>query len=301
MPRDFYTFLIIPKKKSSTKKVTVSGRLLKGVCIVLAAVLLLSIYVYYDYISIKREKVELARLRQQTTEQRARIEALAEKVNRYAATMDEFKQLDKQIRVLANLDDGTNGGQIPGIGGSVSLERRIATRMEDDQKTLIANIDKNMNHLTEDADNQRQSFSELLKFLAERKSVNEATPSIWPVRGWVTSEFGNRTSPFGTGREFHRGLDIASRMGNDVVAPAGGIVLEAAYDCEMGYMVRIDHGYSMITWYGHLIKSNLKTGDMVKRGDVIGYVGNSGRSTGPHLHYAVFLNGVPVNPRKFLN
>jgi murein DD-endopeptidase MepM/ murein hydrolase activator NlpD len=301
MSKDFYTFLIIPKKKNSVKKVTISGTLMKGISVSLLCLLLLAVYTHYDYINIKREKVELSRLRQQAKEQRTQIEALAEKVNNYAATMDEFKQLDKQVRVLANVYDKTDKGQIPGIGGSISSDRRVASRMEDDQKTLIASIDKNMDRLTEDANNQRQSYSNLLKFLKERKSIREATPSIWPVRGWVTSEFGNRTSPFGTSQEFHKGLDIASRMGNQVLAPADGMVVESTYDCEMGHMVRIDHGYSMVTWYGHLMKAAVKEGSLIKRGDVIGYIGNSGRSTGPHLHYSVFLSGVPVNPRKYLN
>jgi murein DD-endopeptidase MepM/ murein hydrolase activator NlpD len=301
MPKDFYTFLIIPKRKSSAKKLTISSSLLKGISIFGMLIVFFSMYIYSDYITIKREKDELANLRQQTAEQRTKIEALAEKVNLYAATMDEFKQFDKQIRVLASFDGKINKSHIPGIGGSTSVERRMISRMEDDQKTLIASINKNIDHLTEDAINQRQSYHELLSFLQERKSIREATPSIWPARGWMTSEFGTRMSPFGTSQEFHRGLDIASKIGNKVLAPAAGIVLESSYDCELGHMVRIDHGYSMVTLYGHLTKSNVKEGNLVKRGDVIGYVGNTGRSTGPHLHYGVFLSGVPVNPKKYLN
>jgi len=301
MSKDFYTFLVIPKKKSAVKKMTISGGLLKGISVFSLCFLLLALYAFYDYMHIKREKMELSRLRQQAKEQRVKIEALAEKVNGYAATMDEFKQIDKQVRMLANVEDKTSRSLMPGVGGSVSLDRKVASRMEDDQKTLIANIDKNIDRLVEDASNQRQSYSNLLAFLKERKSIREATPSIWPVKGWVTSEFGNRTSPFGSSQEFHKGLDIASRMGNAVVAPAGGMVVESTYDCEMGHMVRIDHGYSMVTLYGHMVRVAVKEGSLVKRGDVIGYVGNSGRSTGPHLHYSIFLSGLPVNPRKYLN
>jgi murein DD-endopeptidase MepM/ murein hydrolase activator NlpD len=301
MSKDFYTFLIIPKKKSSTKRLTISSALLRGISIFSLFLLFFIAYTYYDYIHIKREKTELTGLRKQTKEQRAQIEALAEKVNRYAATMDEFRQLDKQVRLLANVEDKNDKGQIPGIGGSISSDRRVASRMEDDQKTLIVNIDRNMNHLADDANSQRQSYNDLIKFLQERKSIRAATPSIWPAMGWVTSEFGNRVSPFGSAREFHRGLDIATKIGNKVLAPADGMVVEATYDCEMGHMVRVDHGYSVITWYGHLQKTIVQEGTLVKRGDVLGYVGNSGRSTGPHLHYAVFLNGVPMNPRKYLN
>jgi murein DD-endopeptidase MepM/ murein hydrolase activator NlpD len=301
MPKDTYTFLIIPKKKSSAKKMTVSGAFLKGVAICSAVMILFSMYMYYDYISIKREKVELSHLRQQTKEQKVQIDALTEKVNYFAVTMDELRQIDKQVRVLANVEDKREKGQIPGIGGSLSSENRDAAWMEADQKRLLAHIDKNMDQLTEDANEQKRSYNDLLKFLKEQKSIREATPSIWPVTGWVTSDFGNRTSPFGRTSEFHKGIDIATRMGNKIVAPADGIVVEAAYDREMGHMIRINHGHGMITWYGHLMRNAVKEGELVRKGAVIGYVGNSGRSTGSHLHYSVFLNSVPVNPRRYLN
>jgi len=301
MSKDFYTFLIIPKRKSSAKKITISSALLKGVSLCIAVFILFSMFAYYDYIGIKREKVELARLRQQTKEQKTQIDVLAEKVNHFAVKMDEFRQLDQQVRILANVEDKRNKGQIPGIGGSLSSENRVASRMETDQKRLIASIDRSMDNLTEDAKDQTLSYNDLLKFLKEQKSIREAMPSIWPVTGWVTSEFGNRSSPFGRAREFHKGIDIATRMGNKIVAPADGIVVEAAYDREMGHMIRINHGHGIITWYGHLMRNVVKEGMLVRKGVVIGYVGNSGRSTGSHLHYSVFLNGVPVNPRKYLN
>lgn len=301
MPKDFYTFLIIPKKKSSAKKITISSTLLKGLSLCLMVLVLFAMYTSYDYIKIKREKAEMSRLRQQTKEQKVQIEGLVDKVNNIAVNMDELRQLDKQIRVLANMEDKRSAGQILGIGGSPGSENRIASRMEADQKMLMANIDKNTDQLTEDATEQRRSYHELLRFLKEQKSMRDAMPSVWPVKGWVTSEFGSRTSPMGSAREFHKGIDIATKMGVPITAPADGIAAEVAYDREMGHMIRINHGHGMVTWYGHLMKSAAKEGSFVKKGTVIGYIGNSGRSTGSHLHYSVFLNGVPVNPRKYLN
>jgi len=117
----------------------------------------------------------------------------------------------------------------------------------------------------------------------------------------VTSEFGWRTSPFGGDREFHKAIDIATRFGKPIQAPADGIVAEAVFQHDVGQMIRIDHGHGISTFYGHLSKAVVRVGATVRKGDRIGYVGNSGRSTGSHLHYAVMLNGVPVNPRKYLN
>ena len=148
---------------------------------------------------------------------------------------------------------------------------------------------------------KRKVFNELLKYLKEQRSIIAATPSIWPVQGWVTSEFGYRTSPLGSGKEFHRGIDIAASVGVQITATADGIVTEVFHDREMGHTIKIDHGHGMSTWYGHLLKNVLSQGKVIKKGQLIGYVGNTGRSTGSHLHYTVLLNGVPVNPRRYLN
>jgi murein DD-endopeptidase MepM/ murein hydrolase activator NlpD len=301
MPRNFYTFLIIPKRKSSTKKITLSNKVLKGIAFCIVAVTLASMYTYYDYIRMKRDKIELESLRRQTREQKVQIEGLVEKVNNFSMRMEELSQLDKNIRSMANVEDKRYKGQILGAGGSINDETRVNSHDETDQRLVIAKIDQNVEQLSKDAVEQKSSFNELLRFLKKQKSILAATPSIWPVQGWVTSEFGYRSSPFSGAKEFHKGLDIATRIGVDVVASADGLVSEAAYDRDLGHMVKINHGYGMTSWYGHLLKSAVKQGNMVKRGDLIGYVGNSGRSTGSHLHYSVTLNGIPINPRKYLN
>ena len=301
MPNNFYTFLIIPKKKSSVKKFTLSSKLLKGVALCTIIITLSFLYTYYDYLKIKRDTIELDHLRTQTKEQKVQIEGLVEKVNNFAMKMEELNQLDKNVRMMANIEDNRYKGQILGRGGSINEETRIRSGGETEQRMIVAKIHQNVDQLTKDATDQKNSFNHLLMFLKEQKSIVSATPSIWPVQGWVTSEFGYRASPFSGVREFHKGLDIAARVGVQIVAPADGIVTEVSYDREMGNMVKIDHGHGMTTWYGHLSKSDLMQGSTVKRGGLIGYIGNSGRSTGSHLHFSVLLNGVPVNPRKYLN
>ena len=301
MPNNFYTFLIIPKKKGSAKKITISSKLLKGIVYCIIIISLSFRYTYYDYIKIKRDKSELDRFKRLTKEQNLQIEGLVEKVNNFAIKMEELNQLDKNVRVMAHLEDNRYKGQMLGIGGSISEETRIKSSVDTDQKMVIAKIQQNIDQMTKDATEQKNSFHELLKFLKEQKSIIAATPSIWPVQGWVTSEFGYRASPLGGAKEFHKGIDIAARVGLQIVAPADGMVTEIAYDRDVGHMIIIDHGHGVTTWYGHLLRSAIRQGSMVKRGELIGYVGNTGRSTGSHLHYTVLLNGVPVNPRKYLN
>jgi len=126
-------------------------------------------------------------------------------------------------------------------------------------------------------------------------------PSIWAHVGKINNEFGFRRNPFG-GRtyEFHPGMDIAGDRGDLVVAPAGGTVIKAGYSGGYGNMVEIDHGYGLTSRYGHLSHIDVEVGDTVTRGQLLGLVGSTGRSTGPHLHYEIRLNDRPINPRHFL-
>ena len=133
-----------------------------------------------------------------------------------------------------------------------------------------------------------------------RRSLADATPSIWPVAGWLTSAFGNRRDPFTGGSDFHPGLDISANRGDQVLSPATGTVYMAAWNGSYGNMVAIDHGYGIVTKYGHLSRFAVMNGQQVNRGDVIGFVGSTGRSTSPHLHYEIWVNGKLTNPMKLL-
>lgn len=134
-----------------------------------------------------------------------------------------------------------------------------------------------------------------------RRSLADATPSIWPVAGWLTSSFGNRRDPFTGGGDFHPGLDISASTGDQVLSPATGIVSMAGWNGSYGNMVVIDHGYGIVTKYGHLSRFAVMNGQQVSRGDVIGFVGSTGRSTSSHLHYEVWANGKLTNPMKLLS
>jgi murein DD-endopeptidase MepM/ murein hydrolase activator NlpD len=149
-------------------------------------------------------------------------------------------------------------------------------------------------------DAEERSLSELRAYLDDRTSVLRAAPSVWPVRGWVTSHFGWRDSPHGGGKKRHVGLDISAPIGTPIVAAADGHVIFAAYNKAYGNVIVIDHGYGLTSKYAHCSKFIAQPGDRVKREELIARVGNTGRSTGPHLHFEVREDGVPTNPLKFL-
>lgn len=133
-----------------------------------------------------------------------------------------------------------------------------------------------------------------------RHALASATPSIWPVAGWLSSRFGRRTDPFSEDPAFHPGLDISADKGQPVLATGDATVLSAGPNGAYGNMVVLDHGFGITTRYGHLSRFAVESGQEVKRGDVIGYVGSTGRSTGSHLHYEIWMNGRLTNPMTLL-
>jgi murein DD-endopeptidase MepM/ murein hydrolase activator NlpD len=133
-----------------------------------------------------------------------------------------------------------------------------------------------------------------------RNALAEATPSIWPAHGWLSSGMGSRRDPVTGGPDFHPGLDIAGEKGQPVYATAAGRVTEAGYNGAYGNLIVVEHGFGLETKYGHLSRFNVKPGQQVKRGDIIGQVGSTGRATGNHLHYEVRANGRLLNPLQLL-
>ncbi len=201
---------------------------------------------------------------------------------------------------MVNFENAEGDSYSVGIGGSdpalLDPKRNLTVVSPD----LIRSMHKNLGDLNSEMELNKRDKIELFKFLDEQKTVLASTPSMWPTRGWTSSRFGYRASPFTGKREFHKGIDISARMGSPVVATADGIVAFSGLDRGYGRTIVLKHGYGLKTRYAHLKKILVKKGQFVKRGEIVGLVGNSGRSTGPHLHYEVHLNGVPVNPMKYI-
>jgi len=165
-----------------------------------------------------------------------------------------------------------------------------------------------------DAENQLNSLDRLRGLLgsiddqltlvrrgvAYREALASATPVIWPADGWISAVYGYRTDPFTGERTFHPAVDISTRRGQPVYATAAGRVFSAGRNGNYGNLIEIDHGFGLITRYGHLSAFETDLGDTVQRGDVIGYVGATGRATGHHVHYEIWSNGRTLNPAKLL-
>jgi murein DD-endopeptidase MepM/ murein hydrolase activator NlpD len=153
-------------------------------------------------------------------------------------------------------------------------------------RTLLESLESRLNIVSRNVD--------------RRNALAAATPSIWPARGWLSSTMGHRADPFTGDDDFHAGLDIAGERGQPVFATAAGTVAHVGFQGGYGNLIVLEHGFGLQTRYGHLLNYSVKPGARVKRGDVIGHVGNTGRSTGYHLHYEVLANGKLLNPLQLL-
>jgi len=298
--RDHYTVLIVPQKKSMVRKISASSNVLRLMAVVGVIAAICFLYIFYEFLTAKKEIYELYELRKLSVAQQEQIHNMASKIGYFEQKLESLKEYEKKIRSMADMDGVKKGEResYRGVGGPIPDQERSTG--SGSETAAIGQMNKSLDQLIYEASQQEKNFQEIIAFLEKRRSILARTPSIWPVEGWVTSGFGVRKSPFSFRKEFHSAIDIAARSGKEVVAPADGIVSEVERRSDMGNMVTLDHGNGITTSYAHLLKSQVHKGKNVRRGEVIGFIGSTGRSTGPHLHYSVHLNGVPVNPRKYL-
>lgn len=289
MPSRRFTIMIIPEGSHRVRRFAVKRSLVKMALAasVIGALGLTALVV--DYLRTNLDRGELQRLQVENTMQREELHRLVVKLEDLRKEMVVLSQNDAKVRVMAKLA-APKGDSLVGIGGPV----------EDDLSKSFSDIQRRIDEVRRQIDLRRESQEEIKGVLNDQRSLLAAKPAGWPVKGWLTSNFGMRRDPFNGRRKMHEGLDIAARTGTAVTATADGIVSSVRTEPGYGKMVVIDHGYGYRTYYGHNSKNFVKVGQRVRRGDRIAAVGNTGRSTGSHVHYEIRLNGVPVNPRKYL-
>ncbi|MFH1491122.1 MAG: M23 family metallopeptidase [Pseudomonadota bacterium] len=253
-----------------------------------------------DYQAIKKEIPRLGRLQKENRQQKAQLATLAQRIDQISRRLIDLKKFDNKLKVMVNLEPNDDSTQFLGIGGSDPAILNPDYAIEKAHKKLVRLMHRSVENLNAEITVQTTEKAELISFLETQKSLLAHTPSVWPTRGWISSGFGYRVSPFTNQKEFHRGLDISTRSSTPIIAPSDGIVTSAGVDYGYGNILSVSHGHGLITKYAHMAKILVKKGQSVKRGSVIGLVGMTGRTTGPHLHYEVHLNGVPVDPLRYV-
>ncbi len=251
-----------------------------------------------DYLQKKSRAAQADRLEEELAQYQLEFRKVASELAEMEDRMVRLQIMDARIRKLAHLD---SGNKILGLGGpeEFSLRKRMRGLRENTQR-LIMEVKRDLLRVRRAAWEQEESFHVLEEFLKSREALLVHTPLGYPVRGWITSPYGYRRDPFTGRREFHEGVDIAAPIGAPIRAPADGVVVFVGRKPGYGKMVILDHGYGYSTAYGHCSKILVRIGQKVKRGQIIAKVGNTGRSTAPHLHYEVRVGKVAVNPYYYL-
>ncbi len=220
----------------------------------------------------------------------AELEFLREDINR-------IRQFDNQIKVLVGSKSTAEESNIGGIEtDDFKIDMLPLHRQELASRKILSYI----RDLKKDSQLEEIAQQDLIVYMNESAQKLASIPSIVPSQGFITSRFGYRMSPFTGTKRMHKGLDIAAATGTKIVAPADGKIVFADRDGAYGLCVEVDHGNGIKTRYAHMSKISAKSGSMIKRGELIGLVGNTGRSTGAHLHYEVMVNGVHTDPLAYI-
>ena len=230
--------------------------------------------------------------------QNAQIVSMASKLQALQEDVRRIQQFDAKLRIMMNLDrDPAPTSTADSEQISVAGQNFVPLHRQD----LLA---KRMHSIAEDLSDaihmEEIRQQKIILALRDNREFMVMTPSIWPAEGHLSSGFGYRISPFTGQPKLHAGLDIANRVGTPIIAPARGTVTFAGWQGAYGNYITINHGNGISTHYAHMQRLVVKEGQVVNRGDLIGYIGNTGRSTGPHLHYEVRVGGVPVNPLRYI-
>jgi murein DD-endopeptidase MepM/ murein hydrolase activator NlpD len=283
----YSTIIFIPHARAKFRKLKVSHRLLFSVASILTSSLCLSTFFSVQYFTSLSQTHELSKLRHENKDLQTANEQFGKSVESLRGQLRTVEDRTRKLAIYAgisSLDDSAQGG----VGGLRPTELGDNPYRDDVDKMAFRS-----RRLEGD-------LSVLEQKLVAQSQLLASTPSIAPVRGILTDGFGGRSDPF-TGEDgTHNAIDISSAVGQPVRAPADGIVVKAEWANGYGNVIYISHGYGYSTRYGHLSAYAAKPGQHVKRGDIIAYVGSTGRSTGPHLHYEVRLNNNPVNPLEYI-
>ncbi|MEO0336635.1 MAG: M23 family metallopeptidase [Pseudomonadota bacterium] len=332
MDKKTYTFMISTNRRGETHSFTVNSAWLKTILFLSLLLSVLIGAAAVDYVGLLLQAGENKRLQAENATLKRQFQVVESQLESLETGLERVKNFSKKLRLITNIDDenrslklsvnkGEDFDELTGTDSGSFLSKDMAQKdrspsaaflqkdnlfmnappldtkrgelgieIRRDYATLSIKIDR----AVKQAQLREQGILELYESLSERQSLLAATPSIKPARGWFTSRFGYRIDPFTAKPVMHAGLDIAAPPGTPVYAPADGVVSFVGYESGYGKLVSVDHGYGVVTRFAHNSRILVEKGQKVSRREVISTVGNTGRSSGPHLHYEVRVHGVPV-------
>lgn len=289
-----YHIIIFKEGRSGSRNLRMRGWFGFTAGLLILALIACNVWLWRAWLQARHLDQNLNNAQRVIEEQRRQIVNLAGRITGVSQDLQRVQRFDSKLRMMMNMEK--DPAEVGGAPGDFSRAYLPLHR----QELAARKMQDFLSRLSESVRLEEVRQQDLLRALRENRDALASMPSIWPVVGFISSSFGGRSSPFGGGGQFHKGLDISNRMGTPVLAPAQGAVILAARDGAYGNSVEINHGGGIVTKYGHMQRWAVQPGQWVKRGEIIGYIGMSGRTTGPHLHYEVRLNGVPVNPMRYI-
>lgn len=314
----FVTLMVIPERTRQVHKVVVPFFMVKFGLILFSLSFVFLLIMGIDYIQVLGRIAENKRLKGENFRLRQEMQLIRNKVESMEATVERVRNYAKKLQIITGQGDKAEGGDLgPGAldeGERIPASKRerhsfleeppTASRADDLEDRLFRPtgvLDERVQSLATSSQSTEVDLSKLYVYLMAQSAIIAATPSLLPIAGWITSPYGYRRHPLDGSFRLHSGVDIAADPGTPVRAPAPGLVTFAGYREGYGKVVVINHGYNINTIFAHLSKTFVNSGDKLKRGETIAEVGNTGHSTGPHLHYEIRKNGVPVNPHAFMS
>lgn len=292
MSDEYYTLILIPDARSASRKFRVPVPLVRWTLGILTAAALATagILVHYTWLSWQMAELETVRL------ENAALHAQAQDYNlnlgRFESRIALLQRTVTKLGVVSGVEQilPADPSVAAGQGGATWTE---TTPPSHDPELAVQSLTRRLSDLT-------ARSSRIESFYTDQTELLSSTPSIWPVRGYLSSGYGRRSDPFTGQAGHHPGIDISAPPGTEIKAPADGVVVSVGRKGAYGKAIVIDHGFDVVTRYGHMQEYNVRPGQRVRRGDVIGFVGNTGRSNAPHLHYEVWVRDKLQNPIHYI-
>lgn len=331
MDKKKVTLFIVSNQTGKTRKLVFSAAWAKALSFISAILIVVFAAGLVDYFGLLLQVMENKRLKAENAQLEKQFQVVESKVSALENSLERVKTFTTKLKLITNVDADDRitkltMGPKPAANQPVEEYEPMDQRQDaeamagqdpmfankkplDDQSGELANEEADRDYASlvvriekavKETQLKEQSVIDLWESLSERQSLMNSTPNIKPAKGWLTSRFGYRISPFSGKTALHAGLDIAAAPGSPVYAPADGVVVFASYDESYGKLITIDYGFGVTTRFGHLSQIYVQAGQRVTKWDVVGAVGNTGRSTGPHLHYEVRINGTAVDPINYI-
>ncbi len=314
MANRYYTVMIVPERSSQVRRLKIAKRWIGYALLGVAGLFSIASLLFIHYLYVVQETSENRRLKEDNIQLRAQLQLIRDRVDTVSDTLERIERFSVKLKAITQLSDSERSlaigplqaGEQINEGPSAKHQVQFAAGESDredeplDSDLSAALLTARLDDQASDARKKEEDIRELQEYFEDQKTLLATTPSIWPARGWVTSKFGVRHDPMVEKNAMHKGLDVAGPVGTLVSSPSDGYVIYAAFRGGYGNTVVLDHGFGVQTHFAHLSDFKVKAGDKVSRGQPIGNMGNTGRSTGPHLHYEVRIHGIPQNPQKFI-